>query len=110
MWRPAGGAYNVDTVLNVMVKGLEHELQARLEGRKINTMSGIYPSPAIDAEYLKTADRKITSANSNVPASIDDTNVDHDTTSIYQQGADISIPIRRLWRWISDRRAARQEK
>lgn len=31
--RPAGGAYNVDAVLNVMVSGLEEEVQGRLEGR-----------------------------------------------------------------------------
>jgi len=29
LWRPAGGAYNVDSVLAVMVKGLEGELAAR---------------------------------------------------------------------------------
>lgn len=29
LWRPAGGAYNVDSVLAIMVKGLEEELRAR---------------------------------------------------------------------------------
>ena len=109
LWRPAGGAYNVDNVLKVMVTGLEHELQARLDGKQINAMSGNYPSPVVDAEYLKIADLKLKRANSNVPANIDDTLSNH--APIQQQGADVSIPIRRLWRWISARRvAARRQK
>ena len=32
LWNPRGGAYNVDTVLCVMVRGLEDELQARKNG------------------------------------------------------------------------------
>jgi hypothetical protein len=35
LWRPAGGAYNVDWVLTVMVRGLEEELRARMSGSKI---------------------------------------------------------------------------
>lgn len=47
-----------------MVKGLEHELQARLDGKKINAMASHYPSPAtIDAEFMKRANQKIASAN-----------------------------------------------
>lgn len=65
LWRPAGGAYNVDNVLKTMVKGLEDELKARMDGKKINTMKGVYPSPAkvIDAEYLERASAKITQNN-----------------------------------------------
>ena len=33
LWRPAGGAYNVDRVLCVMVRGLEDELDARMSGK-----------------------------------------------------------------------------
>ena len=83
----------MDNVLKVMVKGLEHELQARLDGKQLNAMAGNYPSPAIDAEFLKKANRKISSANSNIPASMD-------AKDIHQQGADISIPIRHVGRWI----------
>ena len=93
LWRPAGGAYNVDNVLKVMVKGLEHELQARLDGKQIDAMAGNYPSPAIDAEFLKVAKRKISNANSNVPVTMD-------AKDIHQQGADISIPLRQAMRWI----------
>eukprot|EP00586_Coscinodiscus_wailesii_P022939 CAMPEP_0172501154 /NCGR_PEP_ID=MMETSP1066-20121228/146710_1 /TAXON_ID=671091 /ORGANISM="Coscinodiscus wailesii, Strain CCMP2513" /LENGTH=418 /DNA_ID=CAMNT_0013275781 /DNA_START=31 /DNA_END=1287 /DNA_ORIENTATION=+ len=32
LWRPAGGAYNVDAVLSVMVKGMEEELELRMSG------------------------------------------------------------------------------
>lgn len=44
LYRPGGGAYNVDGVLSVMVKGLEQELDERLSGKPYvsNTMS---PSP-----------------------------------------------------------------
>jgi hypothetical protein len=37
LWRPAGGAYNVDQVLSVMVSGLEAELDARMAGGKVTT-------------------------------------------------------------------------
>lgn len=102
LWRPAGGAYNVDNVLKVMVKGLEHELQARLDGKQLNSMAGNYPSPAIDAEFMKQAKRKIRSANSNVPATMD-------AKDIHHQGADISIPFRHAIRWISRRYKARRQ-
>lgn len=32
LWSPRGGAYNVDGVLSVMVRGLEEELNARMSG------------------------------------------------------------------------------
>jgi hypothetical protein len=65
LWRPAGGAYNVDNVLKVMVRGLEQELSARMDGKKINNMKGVYPSPAtvIDADYLEKASSQITRNN-----------------------------------------------
>lgn len=45
LWRPAGGAYNVDAVLSVMVSGLEEELKARMAGRTVNrTSGGVYSS------------------------------------------------------------------
>lgn len=48
-----------------MVRGLEQELNARLDGKKINAMKGVYPSPAkiIDADYLERATSKITKKN-----------------------------------------------
>jgi hypothetical protein len=44
LWRPAGGAYNVDSVLSVMVSGLEEELQARLSGTKVYAARDKSPS------------------------------------------------------------------
>lgn len=47
--RPAGGAYNVDAALGVMVKGLEAELSERLSGRKNDNAPSI-PNDFIDAD------------------------------------------------------------
>jgi len=44
LWRPAGGAYNVDGVLAIMVRGLEEELEARLAGKTYSSNEN-YPSP-----------------------------------------------------------------
>lgn len=48
LWRPAGGAYNVDSVLKVMVRGLEQELQARLAGKTISAQRDNFPSSSTD--------------------------------------------------------------
>eukprot|EP00531_Pseudo-nitzschia_arenysensis_P010593 CAMPEP_0116136286 /NCGR_PEP_ID=MMETSP0329-20121206/11640_1 /TAXON_ID=697910 /ORGANISM="Pseudo-nitzschia arenysensis, Strain B593" /LENGTH=418 /DNA_ID=CAMNT_0003631137 /DNA_START=52 /DNA_END=1303 /DNA_ORIENTATION=- len=40
LWRPTGGAYNVDGVLRVMVRGLEKELEARQKGMTIKAPKG----------------------------------------------------------------------
>lgn len=34
LWRPTGGAYNVDSVLQIMIKGLESELKERMSSAK----------------------------------------------------------------------------
>jgi hypothetical protein len=44
LWRPAGGAYNVDGVLSVMVRGLEDELDARMSGETYASYRN-YPLP-----------------------------------------------------------------
>lgn len=44
LWRPAGGAYNVDGVLRVMVRGLETELEARTNGVTYKAQKGNFPS------------------------------------------------------------------
>lgn len=43
LWNPVGGAYNVDGVLAIMVRGLEAELQQRLQGRAFSDTR--LPSP-----------------------------------------------------------------
>jgi len=46
LWQPAGGAYNVDSVLGVMVEGLEEELQQRMSGNSLNRADDFsYPPP-----------------------------------------------------------------
>mmetsp|Transcript_60015 Transcript_60015/g.67142 ORF Transcript_60015/g.67142 Transcript_60015/m.67142 type:complete len:441 (-) Transcript_60015:205-1527(-) len=44
LWRQSGGAYNVDSVLQVMVRGLEKELFARTNGLTIKAQKGNFPS------------------------------------------------------------------
>ncbi|CAJ1936857.1 unnamed protein product [Cylindrotheca closterium] len=65
LWRPAGGAYNVDKVLKTMVSGLEEELKARMSGKKLDNMKESYPSPAktIDGDYLGRASDRISKQN-----------------------------------------------
>ncbi|KAI2511427.1 hypothetical protein MHU86_3038 [Fragilaria crotonensis] len=48
LWRPAGGAYNVDGVLRTMVRGLEEELDARMSGTKVYAASQKRPSSLIE--------------------------------------------------------------
>ena len=50
LWRPAGGAYNVDGVLKTMVRGLEEELDARMSGTKVYAASQKRPSTPVDAQ------------------------------------------------------------
>jgi len=47
LWRQSGGAYNVDSVLQVMVRGLEKELFARTNGLTIKAQKGNFPSTTI---------------------------------------------------------------
>lgn len=49
MYRPGGGAYNVDSVLNVMVKGLEEELRERLSGGRKYLANAMSPSPQYES-------------------------------------------------------------
>lgn len=47
LWRPAGGAYNVDAVLSVMVRGLEQELDERMSGKRSNFKAPRYGMQAL---------------------------------------------------------------
>ena len=46
-----------------MVRGLEDELKARMEGSEVFASKGLYPSPAVDAEFLKKASQAIDNKN-----------------------------------------------
>jgi len=56
LWRPAGGAYNVDGVLGIMVRGLEEELQARQSGSATYVANKQQPSPQFDPIVLTSND------------------------------------------------------
>eukprot|EP00555_Chaetoceros_dichaeta_P007151 CAMPEP_0198261062 /NCGR_PEP_ID=MMETSP1447-20131203/9859_1 /TAXON_ID=420782 /ORGANISM="Chaetoceros dichaeta, Strain CCMP1751" /LENGTH=323 /DNA_ID=CAMNT_0043948863 /DNA_START=460 /DNA_END=1431 /DNA_ORIENTATION=+ len=49
LYRPGGGAYNVDAVLAVMVKGLEEELKDRLAGGMNFVSKNMSPSPQYES-------------------------------------------------------------
>jgi len=50
LYRPGGGAYNVDAVLSVMVKGLEEELTDRLAGGMYSVSKNMSPSPQYESQ------------------------------------------------------------
>jgi Protein of unknown function (DUF4239) len=98
LWRPAGGAYNVDSVLSVMVSGLEEELKARMAGRKMR--SGAAPSGARESDPTMVGSesgKKL--SNGDVSAN------DKDATSIQTQGADLGVAVVQIFQWIRRRLA-----
>eukprot|EP00933_Yihiella_yeosuensis_P027859 TRINITY_DN2169_c0_g1_i9.p1 TRINITY_DN2169_c0_g1~~TRINITY_DN2169_c0_g1_i9.p1 ORF type:complete len:426 (-),score=56.01 TRINITY_DN2169_c0_g1_i9:773-2017(-) len=46
LWTPVGGAYNVDGVLTVMIRGLQDELEQRLKGRTFSDTRLPPPPPS----------------------------------------------------------------
>ena len=97
LWRPAGGAYNVDSVLSVMVSGLEEELKARMSGAKVyssNFKGPSSPSDRLESAEAKTTKRKPSSAS----------------LPIQQQGADIGVAAKRIYSWVRGLRNRRHEK
>jgi hypothetical protein len=83
MWRPAGGAYNVDGVLRIMVRGLEEELDARMSGTKIYAATQKRPSTPVDAK-----------------------NESDDKLPMLQQGTDVGYMLKmtkRLGSWVFNR-------
>lgn len=70
LWRPAGGAYNVDSVLKIMVRGLEEELSARLAGKTITAQRNNFPSPASDVLVTTLAAMTTTAKGSKEDATV----------------------------------------
>jgi hypothetical protein len=98
LWRPAGGAYNVDSVLSIMVSGLEEELKARMNGTKIYSSSSIRssnlaPSGSSNSTF-GTNERAIMSTSMNESSSTGT------TAPARQQGADALAAARRVARWV----------
>merc|ERR1712127_4894 len=75
LWRPAGGAYNVDAVLSVMVRGLEEELRARMNG-KVFSEGGRYPTADQSMHSLKASPKLESTVETQLP--------------MLQQGASVS--------------------
>lgn len=86
LWRPAGGAYNVDSVLSVMVMGLEEELKARMAGRQV----GSTRSPSGAREALPSSYARMEPIQEDEPAK----------PRIQQQGADPIAAAFHFYRWL----------
>jgi Protein of unknown function (DUF4239) len=62
LWRPAGGAYNVDAVLSIMVSGLEEELRARMTastGRSAAAKLGQGSSDSVSSTMAPSGAREL---------------------------------------------------
>jgi Protein of unknown function (DUF4239) len=72
LWRPAGGAYNVDNVLSVMVSGLEKELQTRLSGHTTTPVDGTgglaIPSSSMAPSGVRGVERPSTLVSTDSPS------------------------------------------
>jgi hypothetical protein len=90
LWRPAGGAYNVDGVLRVMVSGLEEELKARLSGTKVYSAN---KSPSAPSEASIPVEA--ISVNASAPASVKSDHISSQSSSdslpVMKQGADLGF-------------------
>ncbi|CAE8700882.1 unnamed protein product, partial [Polarella glacialis] len=51
LWTPVGGAYNVDGVLTVMIRGLQDELDQRLQGRTFSDTRLPPPPPRYSSSF-----------------------------------------------------------
>ena len=101
LWRPAGGAYNVDTVLSVMVRGLDEELRMRIKGMKsgqVYRSQKLNPTQEVMVVNDEAMQSKVENEISNF-GSDSDLLVD---TVIQQQGASFGIRrrIRRFLNWL----------
>ncbi|CAJ1404157.1 unnamed protein product [Effrenium voratum] len=55
LWTPVGGAYNVDGVLRVMIRGLEDELDQRLKGKTFSDTRLPPPPPSFQKPAMPAA-------------------------------------------------------
>jgi Protein of unknown function (DUF4239) len=108
LWRPAGGAYNVDNALNIMVRGLEDELQTRMESAKANLSSSSQQSsrdlPASDEslssdQWQKPADQYFPS-----PSSFSSLSTTLKSSPVKEQGANVAFVLRWAWNLLRNKR------
>lgn len=66
LYRPGGGAYNVDAVLAVMVKGLEEELTDRLAGGMSFVSKNMSPSPQYENQAFSPKELPMVTQGGNV--------------------------------------------
>ena len=106
LYRPGGGAYNVDGVLGVMVKGLEEELKERLGGGKRYAAISKAPSAQYEISNASLDDGQIQqqlTISSSASSSGND-------LPIMQQGpkaSDLLRPAREVVSWVKNKRARR---
>lgn len=104
LWRPAGGAYNVDGVLRVMVSGLEEELQARLSGSKVYAANSKSPSSPMSTSATPV---QAISVNSTSPVSNQSPPSETPPSlPVVNQGADVGVIFRatkRAAQWLGRR-------
>jgi hypothetical protein len=117
LWRPAGGAYNVDGVLRIMISGLEEELRGRISGSKAYhpATTSKFPSP----QYLINMDTDTDNAattntdpSQQVPRGKTTAPSSNDSLPYLSQGIDpmplLVRPASAIWRWAKNRRNARK--
>ena len=108
LYRPGGGAYNVDSVLSVMVKGLETELRERLSGKRYpsNFMS---PSAQYDDIQLSQSQQNLLiDEASTIPGG---RQVEESSLPMLRQGLndeDLIRPAKRIMKWVKRKRNRKQ--
>jgi Protein of unknown function (DUF4239) len=99
LWRPAGGAYNVDAVLSVMVSGLEEELKARMSGKTVLGQSSLKAPSTASGDRINNYNKNNISSSTNIAPTLSKEGADiinNNHSTIQTQGADIGIALRRI--------------
>jgi len=105
LWRPAGGAYNVDGVLRVMVSGLEEELKARLSGSKVYAANSKSPSSPMSTSAALPIQTETLPVNATSPVTKPN-GASPQSLPVVNQGADLGVLFRgtkRVAQWLGRR-------
>jgi len=109
LWRPAGGAYNVDGVLCIMVRGLELELRERTSGKRRNNLGPTAPFDVGSPDDGAVRDAAVTEIVTIVEAETvgkekRDTKY---SQGMLQQGSTLAVvykPVKKAVRWLANKR------